>query len=123
MEIRRKSESKLLDMVELDVLIPAKAGKVPRGEAVEMVAEELKVEKSRVGLISLKQQAGTRDVFGRFRVYGSEDALKKAHPRHLIVRLLTKEEREKLKQERKKAKTQTAAEAAPAKAAKAAEAK
>ncbi len=119
MEIRRRSESKLLDMVELEVLIPANAGKLQRGQAVEMVAEELKVEKGRVGLISLRQQSGTRDVFGRFRVYGSEEALKKTHPRHLVVRLMTKEEREKLKEERKKAKTQAPPETAPAKSAKA----
>ena len=104
-------------MVEVDVLVPGRAGKVSRGEAVEMVAEELKVEKKRVGLISLEQQAGTTDVFGKFRVFGSEEALKGTHPRHLLVRLMTKEEREKLKQERKRAKTQASTETPTAKAA------
>ena len=107
MEIRKKTESKLLDRVELEVLIPERAGKISRGEAVGMVAEEMKVGKERVGLITLKQQAGTRDVVGRFGVYGSEEAMKRTHPQHLTVRLMTKEEREKLKQAKKKAKTPT----------------
>ena len=107
MEIRKKTESKLLDRVEIEVLIPEKAGKLSRNEAVGMVAEEMKVGKERVGLIALKQQAGTRDVVGMFGVYGSEEAMRRTHPHHLSVRLMTKEEREKLKQAKKKAKTPT----------------
>jgi ribosomal protein S24E len=107
LEIRKKEESKLLDRVELEVLIPEKAGKLSRGEAIAMVADEMKVGRERVGLIMLKQQSGTRDVVGRFGVYGSEEAMKRTHPEHLTVRLMTKEEREKLKQAKKKAKTPT----------------
>ena len=107
MEIRKKIESKLLDRVELEVFIPEKAGKLSRSEAVGMVADEMKVGKERVGLITLKQQAGTMDIVGSFGVYGSEEAMRRTHPHHLSVRLMTKEEREKLKQAKKKAKTPT----------------
>ncbi len=44
---------------------------------------------------------------GSFGVYGSEEAMRRTHPHHLSVRLMTKEEREKLKQAKKKAKTPT----------------
>ena len=107
MEIRKKTESKLLDRVELEVFIPEKAGKLSRSEAVGMVADEMKVGRERVGLITLKQQAGTRDIVGSFGVYGSEEAMRRTHPHHLSVRLMTKEEREKLKQAKKMAKTPT----------------
>ena len=40
---------------------------------------------------------------GRFHVYDSEESMKRLHHDYLRVRLLTKEEREKLKQEKKKA--------------------
>jgi hypothetical protein len=44
-------------------------------------------------------------MIGRFYVYGSAEAKKRAHPRYLEERVLTKAEREKLKQERKRAAT------------------
>ena len=109
MNTRNKTQSKLLDRVELEVLIPGKGGKISRGEAVAMVAEEMKVDKERVGLIKLEQQSGTMDIVGKFAVYGSGEAMKTMHPRHLAVRLMSKEEREKLKQAKKKAKTATPA--------------
>ncbi len=105
MDTRKKTQSKLLDRVELEVLIPGKGGKLSRGEAVGMVAEEMKVDRERVGLIRLGQHSGTMDIVGKFAVYGSAQAMKTMHPKHLAVRLMTKEEREKLKQARKKAKT------------------
>jgi len=104
LEIRKKTESKLLDRVELEVLIPGRAGRLSRVDALGMVAEEMKVDRSRVGLVSLQEHAGTTDVVGRFAVYGSSEAVKVLHPKHLQVRVLAKEEREKLKQARKKAK-------------------
>ncbi len=105
MDTRKKTQSRLLDRVELEVLIPGKGGKLSRGEAITMVAEEMKVDRERVGLIRLEQQSGTEDIVGKFAVYGSTQAMKTMHPKHLAVRLMTKDEREKLKQARKKAKT------------------
>jgi len=105
LDTRNKTKSKLLDRVELEVLIPGRGGKLSRSEAVAMVAEEMKVGKELVGLIRLEQQAGTKDVLGRFAVYGSNEAMQKTHPKHLAVRLMSKEDREKLKEAKKKAKT------------------
>lgn len=102
MEILRKTESRLLGRIELDVSMPDAGGKLSRRDAIAAVAGEMKVEPARVGLVKLKQQYGTRDVVGTFYVYGSEQEMKKLHAGHLAVRALTKEEREKLKQEKKK---------------------
>jgi ribosomal protein S24E len=103
LEPSRKTESKLLERVEVEFIMPGKAGKLTRKEAIEMVANEMSVEPSKVGLVSLGERSGTTDVWGRFMVYASPEAMKRVHPEHLSVRLLTKDEREKLKQAKKKA--------------------
>ncbi len=103
-EIKKKEESKILGRVYVEALIKEAAGKITRGRAVEMIASKLNVKKEDVLLISLEPETGRRDVVGKFYVYLKEET-KMLHPRHLRERLLTKEEREKLKQERKKAKT------------------
>ncbi len=97
-----KSQSKVLDRTTVVVTLEGKAGKVTRKEAIAAVAQELGVPPETVGVTALSGRAGTTDVIGRFEVYSSEAAKKKLHPRHLSERVLTKEEREKLKQERKK---------------------
>jgi len=111
--VEKKSESKVLDRSYVELSIDGKAGKISRKEAIEMVAQELGVPVENVGLVGVDGQSGTRRVLGRFYVYGSAESKKKVHPRYLQERTLTKEEREKLKQERKKARTPAAA-AAPA---------
>jgi ribosomal protein S24E len=112
LQVRNKTDSKLLNRSYVEVLFTDKSGKLSRKEAVTLVAETMKVDADRVGLIRLEERSGTTDVLGRFEVYGSAEVKKQLHPRHLQVRLLTKEEREKLKQAKKAA-------AAPAPAAEA----
>jgi len=111
--VEKKSESKVLDRSYVEVSMEGIAGKISRKEAIEMVASELGVPAENVGLVRIDGQSGTRKVLGRFYVYGSAVSKKKVHPRYLQERLLTKEEREKLKQERKKAGTPAAAAPAP----------
>jgi ribosomal protein S24E len=106
LQVLKKSESKLLDRTYVETLMEVKGGKLARKDAIEMVAKEMGVQSERVGLVRLKGQSGTTKVFGEFYVYGSQDSKKLTHPKHLEVRLLSKEEREKLKQAKKK---QTAA--------------
>ncbi|MDG6901546.1 MAG: hypothetical protein JRM80_06250 [Nitrososphaerota archaeon] len=112
MQVEKKSESKVLDRSYVEASLDGKAGKLSRKEAIALVAQEMGVPAENVGLIRIEGQAGTTKVLGKFYVYGSADAKKKVHPKYLDERTLSKEEREKLKQERKKA----AAPAAPAEA-------
>ena len=113
MPVEKKSESRVLDRSYVEFSIEGRAGKVSRKEAIEMVAQELRVPVENVGLVRVDGQSGTRKVLGRFYVYGSAESKKKIHPKYLQERTLTKEEREKLKQERKKAGAPSAV-AAPA---------
>ena len=103
MEIVKKNDSRLLGRTEVQVRIRGKAGKMSRREAVTLVANQMQVAPANVGLVRMQQQSGSTDIVGTFFVYESEETMKKVHPEHLSVRTLGKEEREKLKQEKKKA--------------------
>ena len=109
MSLQKKSESKVLDRSYVEVTLDGRAGKINRKEAIATVAQEMGVPPENVGLLSIDGESGTTRVLGRFYVYGSAASKKKIHPRYLDERTLTREEREKLKQERKKAATTAAA--------------
>lgn len=114
MQVLEKSESKLLDRSYVKLLLDAKGGKLTRKDAIDQLAKELGVQAENVGIVRLKGQSGTTKVVGEFYVYGSQASKKLEHPKHLEARLLSKEERAKLKEAKKKQ---------PAAAAQAAEAK
>lgn len=105
MQVQKKSASKLLDRTYVEVALDGKAGKLSRKEAIAMFAQEMGVGPEKVGIVRLEEHTGTRKVLGKFYVYGSEGSLKSEHPKYLQLRALTKEEREKIKQEKKKAAT------------------
>jgi ribosomal protein S24E len=103
LQAEKKLDSKVLDRAYIEVTLQGRGGKLTRKEAIEAAANELGVAPENVGLIRIDGQSGTTDVVGKFYVYGTPESKKRLHPRHLGVRLLTKEEREKIKQEKKKA--------------------
>lgn len=105
MKILTKTESKLLGRTYIEIEMEGKAGMISRKDAVSAAATELNVPGDQVALLRLDQKAGSREVVGRFFVYSSPEGKKKVHPPHLAERILTKEEREKLRQDRKKAAT------------------
>ena len=111
MPVEKKSESKVLDRSYVEMTLEGRAGKVTRKEAIAMVAQEMGVPAENVGLLRVDGQSGTTKVVGRFYVYGSAESKKRIHLKYLDERMLSKEEREKLKQERKKAATPAAAPA------------
>ena len=115
MPLEKRSESKVLDRAYVEMSLEGKAGKVSRKEAIDEVAKEMGVPSENVGLIRIDGQSGTTRVVGRFYVYGSADSKSKVHPKYLDHRTLSKEERDKLKQEKKKAAAPAAAPAAEAK--------
>jgi ribosomal protein S24E len=110
--VEKKSQSKVLDRAYVELTLDDRAGKISRKEAIAAVAQEMGVPAENVALLRMDGESGTKKVKGRFYVYGSAESKKRVHPSYLDERMLSKEEREKLKQERKKA-------AAPAPAAEA----
>jgi ribosomal protein S24E len=102
LETLKKKESKVLHRVELEVVIPAKSGSLSRTEAAKMVAAEMKVDESQVGVLSLSPESGTTKLKGTFHVYSDPQVMGRVHEKHFSVRLKSKEEREALKQAKKK---------------------
>ena len=115
MPVDKKSVSKVLDRTYVEMSVEGKSGRINRKEALTAVAQEMGVPVENVGLIRIEGQSGTTDVVGKFYVYGSLESKQKVHPKYLDHRTLSKEEREKLKQEKKKAAAPAAAPAAEAK--------
>jgi len=111
LQILRRTDSKVLGRSYLEVSLEESAGKISRKDAVEAVAKELGVPNENVGLIRIDGESGSRKAVARFYVYTSMELKARLQPRHLTERMLTKEEREKLKQERKKPAPAAAAEA------------
>jgi len=103
MQVLEKKNSKLLERTEVRVDFGDKAGTLSRKEAVKLIADELRVDQSKVGIVALRTGSGSKNLVGLFHVYQSGDAMKTLHQKYLTVRLLTKEEREALKQAKKKA--------------------
>lgn len=104
MQVLTRKTSKLLDREFVEVSIPEKGGRLTRNEAISMLATELGVPEDNVGLLRLEEQSGKDGIRGKFHVYNSKDSKKRLYPGYLAERALTKEEREKLKQEKKKSK-------------------
>ncbi len=103
MQVEKKSQSRVLDRSYVEAYIEGKAGRFSRKEAIAMVAKELGVPLENVALIRMDGQSGTTNLLGKFYVYGSALSKNRVHPKYLEERMLTKAERDKLKQDRKKA--------------------
>jgi ribosomal protein S24E len=109
LQILTRKNSKLLDREYIEISIPDKSGRMTRKEAISLLAGELGVPEENVGLLGLEGQSGRNVIVGRFHVYNSKKSKGRIYPRYLDERALSKEEKEKLKQERKKAKIPAAA--------------
>lgn len=107
----KRTDSKVLDRSYVELSLEGRSGKITRKEAIEEAARELGTPAENIGLVSLRGGAGKTDMVGRFYAYGSPESKRRLHPRYLDERTLTKEEREKLKQARKKAAAPAPAEA------------
>ncbi|MCP8304135.1 MAG: hypothetical protein H3Z50_01480 [archaeon] len=101
-QVKEDNRNDLLRRREIDCVFSSMTGSLTRQDAVKMVAEKLNVDVDKVYLISLKMKTGTRDVSGLFYIYDNTEDAKKQLPRHLFLRMLSKEEREKVVKEAKK---------------------
>jgi small subunit ribosomal protein S24e len=105
----------LLKRREIKTLIKNAAGSIKKQEAVELVANKLKLDKSNILPVSIKSEYGNPDVLALMYCFDKIDDAKKQIPRYLFLRSLAKEERKKIiddeKATRLKAKQAAAAEA------------
>ncbi|MEM1524653.1 MAG: hypothetical protein QW372_01055 [Nitrososphaerales archaeon] len=100
-EILSVEENKLLGRKECICYFPSAAGLIKRSEAIEALASALKVEKEKVYLVKLLTSTGSKDVKGIFYIYDDVNKARKHLPKYIFIRMLSKDEREKLKKEQK----------------------
>lgn len=97
--IINKFENQLLGRVEVEALFYGQAHLASRQKVREIIAKELNVDQNLVFPIKISTSSGVRDAKILAYVYKKVDDAKRQLPKHLFVRLLSKEEREKVKKE------------------------
>ncbi|HKW04565.1 MAG TPA: hypothetical protein VJN71_04625 [Nitrososphaerales archaeon] len=105
LEIISDSENKLLARREVRCIFRGSSGLLTRQGAAEAVATKLGAKNDDVKIISLKGSSGVRDVHGLALIYSDPDSPKRQLPPYLLIRQLPKEERKKVRDELKKAKS------------------
>ena len=103
----------LLKRRELMCLFKGQAGKIGRNDAVNILTEQLKLDKKFVIPVTLKCETGKTDVKGTFYVYDDESLAKKHLPKYIFLRMLSKEERKKVIEAEKAKKAKKPEGAAP----------
>jgi small subunit ribosomal protein S24e len=105
----------LLKRREIKSIIKNASGSLKRQDAVDLVANKLKVDKKNLLPISIKSEFGNPDLIALMYYFEKIDDAKKQIPRHLFLRSLSKDERKKIiddeKAARLKAKQAAVAEA------------
>lgn len=95
-------DNPLLDRKEVTILFKDASGKLTKGGGVERVVKDLKVKQENVIPMSLKGKYGSRDIIGTFYIYKDMNLARKQLPEYIFTRMLSKEDRRKLLDERKK---------------------
>ncbi|MCP8323583.1 MAG: hypothetical protein L6N96_05335 [Candidatus Methylarchaceae archaeon HK02M2] len=101
-QIKEDKINNLLGRREILCTFSSVAGSLTRQDAIKIISEKLKIDIDKVYLLSLKTKMGTRDISGLFYIYDNPEDAKKQLTRHVFLRMLPKEEREKIIKERKK---------------------
>jgi small subunit ribosomal protein S24e len=105
----------LLKRREIKSLIKNALGSIKRQDAIELIANKLKIDKKNLLPVSIKSEFGNPNIVTLIYYYENMDEAKKQIPRYIFLRSLSKDERKKIIDEEKsiklKAKQAAAAEA------------
>jgi ribosomal protein S24E len=112
LEIVADSENKLLGRRELKIRFKSGNGILTRQAAAEAIASKTGVPKENVQVISLKGKFGNRDADANAYVFSNAQDAKKQLAEYVLVRHLPKEERKRVREEKRKAATAPAASGA-----------
>jgi ribosomal protein S24E len=106
-----KIEKPLLGRTEVSAVVKDAASTLSRKKASEMLAKEFGVEEKLVFPVNIHTASGNRDAVIHAFIYKNLDDAKKQLPKHFFVRMLSKEERDKINKGRasKKAEKKQAA--------------
>lgn len=101
-KILEDKENPLLNRRELVCLFPGSAGKLTRDQAIKAVAQKLGLPEEKTILINIQGSHGTTDVKAILYVYNNLEDAKRQLPKHVMLRLLPKEERKKIMEQKRK---------------------
>lgn len=108
-ELVQEKENKFLSRKEVIVRFRDIKGTLKRDDATNAVAQQLSTDKSKVFPIKIDFQAGASSAKGVFYIYDNPELAKKYLPKYLMLRSLSKEERQKAIEAAKQPKTAPAA--------------
>lgn len=96
----------LLKRMEVSYVFKDANGRLSREEARELVSKQLNRPKEKVYLIKLEGEYGTKDLKGLFYIYDDPNLAALHLKKYLHLRMLTKEERKKAYDEKRKKKAE-----------------
>jgi small subunit ribosomal protein S24e len=91
----------LLKRREIKSVIKNALGSVQRQDAAELIANNLKLNKSNILPVTIKSEFGNPDILTLMYYYEDMEEAKKQIPRYLFLRSLSKDERKKIIDEEK----------------------
>jgi small subunit ribosomal protein S24e len=103
-EVIEDKENPLLNRREIVCLFPSSAGKITRADVVKAVSQKLNVSAEKVVPIRIEHSHGIRDTKATIYIFNNPEDAKRQLPKHILLRLLPKEERKKLLEQKRKPK-------------------
>jgi ribosomal protein S24E len=103
LEVIQDSENKLLSRRELKVRFRAGNGILTRQAATEAIASKVGVNKENVKVISLKGRFGNRDADATVYIFSKPLDDKNQLAEYVLLRHLSKEDRKKVREDKRKA--------------------
>jgi ribosomal protein S24E len=97
-------ENLLLSRKEIKCVFRGGNGFITRQGARDALADKLGMPKERIQIISLRGSSGLRDLYCDAFVFQDDSSLRRQVPSHLVIRMLSKEQRSAMREERKKGK-------------------
>lgn len=101
--IKADRENPLLNRREVVCVFPHSAGKITRADVVKAVSQSLSVPAERIVPISIKHSHGVTDTQVTLYIFKNPEEVKRQLPRYILLRLLPKEERKKIMEQKRKA--------------------
>lgn len=101
-EVIEDKENPLLNRRELVCVFPSSAGKLTRGDVVKAVAQKISVPEDRIIPVNIKCSHGITDARVTLYIYGNLEDAKRQLPKHIMLRILPKEERKKILEQKRK---------------------
>jgi len=102
-EIIVDKENPLLNRREVVCVFPRSAGKITRADVVKAISQSLNVAAEQIVPISIEHSHGITDTRVTLYIFKNLEEAKRQLPRYILLRLLPKEERKKIMEQKRKA--------------------